>query len=273
MKTSYFRFNIWDFGRLTMKLRILIAATLLSALAPLAPASAENIQHTQQLLSTRQCPNCDLNGAGLVLANLTGANLKGADLSGANLSRANLAGADLSGANLSGTSLFGVNLTGANLSGANLSGADLRSAYLSNANLLNVNLTNTQLLGVRGMPTNIGTAEDFYKLGVIEAQAGNYRNALDYYNQALNQKPDLAAVYFARSMSRADLGDFAGATQDAAIANQLFANQGNSQGQELSKQLTEAIVARQKPTEPGTGGGGNFMNLLGSLASVLLGFL
>ncbi|MEG4390995.1 pentapeptide repeat-containing protein [Microcoleus sp. BROC3] len=253
-----------------MKLRILAAVTLLSSIAPIAPASAENIQHTQQLLATRECPNCDLSSAGLVLANLTGANLKGADLRLANLSRANLTGADLSGANLSGTSLFGVNLTGANLSGANLSGADLRSAYLSDANLLNANLTNAQLLGVRGMPTNIGTAEDFYRLGVLEAQAGNYRNAIDYYNQALNLKSDLAAVYFARSMSRADLGDFGGAAQDAARANQLFATQGNPQGQELSKQLAEAIVARQKPTEPGTGGGGNFMSLLGSIGSVLV---
>lgn len=256
-----------------MKLRILAAATLLSTIAPMSPAPAENIQHTQQLLATRQCPNCDLSGTGLVLANLTGANLKGADLRGANLSRANLSGADLSGANLSGTSLFGVNLTGANLNGANLTGADLRNSYLSDANLLNANLTNTQLLGVRGMPTNIGTAEDFYRLGVLEAQAGNYRNAVDYYNQALSQKSDLAAVYFARSMSRADLGDFAGATQDAERANELFAAQGNTQGEQLSKQLSEAIVARQKPTEPRTGGSGNFMSVLGSLGSVLLRLL
>jgi uncharacterized protein YjbI with pentapeptide repeats len=252
-----------------MKLRILAAATVLSAIAPIAPARAENIQHTQQLLATRQCPNCDLSNSGLVLANLTGANLKGADLRMANLSRANLTGADLSGANLSGTSLFGVNLTGANLSGANLSGADLRNAYLTNANLTDTNLANVQLLGVRGMPTNIGTAEDFYRLGVLEAQAGNYRNAIDYYNQALNQKSDLAAVYFARSMSRADLGDFAGATKDAARANQLFAAQGNAQGQELSKQLVEAIVVRQQPTEPRTGRG-DLMSLLGSIGSVLI---
>jgi uncharacterized protein YjbI with pentapeptide repeats len=253
-----------------MKLRILAAATLLSTIGSMPAATAENIQHTQQLLATRQCPNCDLSGAGLVLANLTGVNLSGANLSGANLSRANLSGANLSGANLSGTSLFGVNLTGANLSGANLNGADLRNAYLTDANLVNVSLTNAQLLGVRGMPTNIGTAEDFYRLGVIEAQAGNYRNAIDYYNQALNLKSDLAAVYFARSMSRADLGDFTGAAQDAGRANELFAAQGNPQGEQLSKQLAEAIVARQKPTEPRTGGGGNFMSVLGSLGSVLL---
>jgi tetratricopeptide (TPR) repeat protein len=146
----------------------------------------------------------------------------------------------------------------------------LRSAYLSDANLLNANLTNAQLLGVRGMPTNIGTAEDFYRLGVLEAQAGNYRNAIDYYNQALNLKSDLAAVYFARSMSRADLGDFSGAAQDAATANQLFVAQGNPQGQELSKQLAEAIVARQKPTEPRTSSRGDFMSLLGSIGSVLV---
>ena len=253
-----------------MKLRILAAATLLTTLAPIAPAPAENIQHTQQLLATRQCPNCDLSSAGLVLANLTGANLKGADLRLANLSRANLTGADLSGANLSGTSLFGVNLTGANLTGANLTGADLRSAYLSDANLLNANLTNAQLLGVRGMPTNLGNAEDFYRLGVKEAQAGNYRNAIDFYNQALNLKPDLAAVYFARSMSRADLGDFGGATQDATRANQLFATEGNRQGQELSKQLVEAIAERQKPTEPRTASRGDFMSLMGSIGSFLL---
>ena len=120
------------------------------------------------------------------------------------------------------------------------------------------------------MPINIGTAEDFYRLGVLEARAGNYRNAIDYYDRALNLKSDLAAVYFARSMSRADLGDFAGATQDAAKANQLFAAQGNPQGQELSKQLAEAIVVRQKPTEARIASRGDFMSLLGSIGSVLV---
>jgi len=252
-----------------MKLGILATATLLTAIVPANAASAENIQHTQQLLATRQCSQCDLSGAGLVLANLPGADLRGANLSGANLSRANLSGADLSGANLSGTSLFGVNLSGANLTGANLTGADLRTAYLGNANLASVNLTNAVLLGVRGMPTNIGEAEDFYRLGVAEAKGGNYRNAIDYYNQALSLKPDLAAVYFARSMSRADLGDFAGATQDAQVAGELFASQGNARGQEVSKELAAAIVVRQKPTEPRTGGG-SWMNALGALGSVLL---
>lgn len=257
-----------------MKLKILVATALATALYPITSASAENLEHTQQLLATRQCQSCDLSGAGLVLANLGGADLKGANLVGANLSRANLAGADLSGANLSGTSLFGANLSGANLNGANLSGADLRTAYLTNANLLNANLSNAYLMGVIGMPSNAGTAEDFYRLGVVEAKSGNYRNAIDHYNQALSLKPDLAVVYFARSMSRADLGDFVGANQDAKLAKQLFTQQGNLQGQELSKQLIAAIEVRQKPSDDqGGGGGGNFMNVVGALGSVLLKLL
>ncbi|OCQ91710.1 hypothetical protein BCD67_09420 [Oscillatoriales cyanobacterium USR001] len=252
-----------------MKFRILATVTLVSTFFPITAAFGENIEHTQQLLATKQCAQCDLSGAGLVLANLSGADLRGANLSGANLSRANLSGADLSGANLSGTSLFGVNLSGANLSGANLAGADLRTAYVGGANLVNVNLSSSQILGVRGMPTNIGGAEDFYRLGVTEAKAGNYRNAIDYYNQALSLKSDLAAVYFARSMSFADLGDFASASQDAEIAAKLFAAQGNARGEALSKELGKAIVARQKPTEPSSGGGG-WMNALGALGSVLL---
>jgi uncharacterized protein YjbI with pentapeptide repeats len=255
-----------------MKFRILATVTLLTATFPIGAVSAENLEHTQQLLATKRCAQCDLSGAGLVLANLSGADLRGANLSGANLSRANLSGADLSGANLSGTSLFGVNLSGANLSGANLSGADLRTAFVGGANLVNVNLSSSQILGVRGMPTNIGGAEDFYKLGLAEAQAGNYRNAIDYYNQALSLKSDLAVVYLARSMSRADFGDFAGAAQDAEIAAKLFASQGNARGEALSKELGKAIVLRQKPTEPSTGGGG-WMNALGTLGSVLLKIL
>lgn len=255
-----------------MKLNILATVALLTAIYP-APAFAENLEHIRQLLATRQCQNCDLSNAGLVLANLTGADLKGANLVGANLSRANLVGADLTGANLSGASLFGANLSGANLTGANLTGADLRTAYLSNATLLNVNLSNTNLIGVMGMPSSAGTAEDFYRLGVLEAKSGNYRNAVDHYNQALSLKSDLAVVYFARSMSRADLGDFAGAIQDAQLANKLFNQQGNTQGEELSKQLVAAIEARQKPTEAQGGGGGNFMSVLGSLSSLLLKFL
>lgn len=251
-----------------MKLRILATALLLTTISPTFPATAENLQHTRQLLSTGQCQECELSGAGLVLANLSGANLKGANLAGANLSRANLTGADLTGANLAGTSLFGANLTGANLTGANLAGTDLRNAYLFNATLLGVDLSNAILIGAIGLPTYTGSAEDFYRLGIAEAQAGNYRNAIDYYNRALAMKPDLAAAYFARSMAKGDLNNYVGALEDAEIAGQLYASLGSAEGEKLSEQLGEVIEARRNPAQPKQKGG--IMAALGSLLPTLL---
>jgi tetratricopeptide (TPR) repeat protein len=257
-----------------MKLKIFASTVVLTSLFTINPSLAENLASTQQLLSTKQCPGCDLTNAGLSLANLTGANLAGANLAGANLSRANLAGADLSGANLSGTSLFGANLSGANLSGAIFSGTDLRSAYLINTNLTGANLNNAVVYGAVGLTTQVASAEQFYKWGVAEAQKGAYQDAIEYYNRALEVKPDLAAAYFARSMSRADLGDYAGALQDAQTADKLFATSNNKQGQELSQKLMVMIQARQQPRklEPSSSGN-SIMGALGSIVPLLLRFM
>lgn len=251
-----------------MRLKLLSAILVLTTVCPYAPAIAENFEHTKQLLSTKQCPDCELSGVGLVLANLQGANLQGANLSGANLSRANLTGADLSGANLAGTSLFGANLTGANLTGANLAGTDLRSSYLTGANLTGVDLKNAFLLGVIGMPSSIGEAEDFYRLGVAEAKAGHYKDAVRYYNRAISLKSDLAAAYFARSMALADLGNLDGALVDAEKAREIFVSKNSSEGEELSQYLVEVIEARLNPPEPEKPN--QIVHALGSLLPALL---
>jgi uncharacterized protein YjbI with pentapeptide repeats len=81
-----------------------------------------------KLKATNECRWCDLRGADLSRAKLTGA-----DLSGANLSQADLSGADLSGANLSAAYLREANLTGASLSGTFFSKANLNGANLSGA--------------------------------------------------------------------------------------------------------------------------------------------
>ena len=256
------------FKYLKMRVKILSAVLVFTVVFPNLPAIAEDIRHTQRLLSSKQCPNCELTGVGLVLANLQGANLEGANLSGANLSRANLTGANLSGANLAGTSLFGANLSGANLSGANLAGTDLRSAYLTGANLTNVDLKNAFLLGVVGMPSNIGEAEDFYRLGIAEAKAGNYKDAVRYYNQAISMKSDLAAAYFARSMSLADLGNLNAAIADAQKSRDIFVSKGSKEGEELSQYLLEIIDLRLNPPKPEKPN--QFVHAIGSLLPSLL---
>lgn len=255
-----------------MKIIILGTYTLLTTTIVALPVGAENLQHIQQLLSTKECQQCDLSGAGLAMANLSGAKLAGANLSRANLSRTNLSGADLSGTNLSGASLHGANLTGANLTGTNIMGADLRNSYLMNANLTGVDLNQTYLQGAIGIPTYAGTAEDFYKWAFQEAQKGNYVGAIEHYNQVLSINPNFSAAYLARGMARYRLRDETGATQDAQKAAELFSLEGNTQGVEASQNFIKGMEVARQPSQPKEGGS-NFLSILGAIGSLLLRFI
>ena len=106
---------------------------------------AFNPDQLKQLLTTNQCPGCDLSNAGLSGANLFKANLAGANLTGAYLSDANLAGANLTKANLTGAFLNDAYLAHADLTGANLTGAKLFSAILVAANLTGAVFTDAKL--------------------------------------------------------------------------------------------------------------------------------
>ncbi len=106
-----------------------------------SPARAQTtdpnlLPNVTTLINTNACGECDLSGASLM-----GANLSGAELGAANLSGANLFGADLSGAELNCAFLCGADLTFANLSGADLSEAFLGGGNLSNAQLNNCPVT------------------------------------------------------------------------------------------------------------------------------------
>ncbi|HBE19674.1 MAG TPA: hypothetical protein DEG17_14390 [Cyanobacteria bacterium UBA11149] len=266
-----------------MKPTILTTATLFSASisasigaiafmnAPWSISHAENLEHTQQLLSTKACAKCNLTGAGLVVADLGGANLSGADLSRANLSRANLMGADLTQANLTGASLNGANLAGANLSGAILDGTDLRDAYLVNAQLFGTNLNRAYIQGTIGIPAYAGTPEDFYAWGVIEAEKGNYRAAIENYNQAISLKPDFAPAFLARGIALLRLSDEVGANRDAQIASKLFTEQGNQAGYQASQNLVRLVEIALNP--PKARDRGSLGNALLGIGSLLLRFL
>ncbi len=256
-----------------MNTKILAPITIVTAICLITPATAENIDHTRQLLSTKQCPKCDLNSAGLVMANLIGANLSGASMIASNLSRANLTGANLSGANLSSASLFGANLSGANLRGADLRGTDLREAYLVNADLTGALLNNAYLKGAIGIPINIAKAEDFFTWGVQEGRRKNHPGAIDYFNQALKIKPTFAEAYLARSMSRAEIGEYPAALQDAQQAANLFQSQGDAQGNKMALQVVKEVELAMKPRKEGEGSGlANFLGSVGAALFQLLSF-
>ncbi|BAY17076.1 hypothetical protein NIES21_29100 [Anabaenopsis circularis NIES-21] len=234
-------------------------------------AQAANSEHLRQLLATKQCQNCDLTGAGLVLADLSGANLSGANLTGANLSRANLTGADLRGANLAGAGLFGANLTEAKFNGANLAGADLRNTYLGNAEFTKAYLQGVNFQGAIGIPLQIATPEEFYAWGIAEGQKGNHQQAISYFNQAIAAKPEYAGAYLARGIAKYQLFDRQGAFEDAQIADKLFTNQQNGTGTQTAQAFIKELQTPYK--ENVTTGKASFFDFVSGLGSVLLQFL
>lgn len=252
----------------------------IALLASAVPAQAEDLQHLQQLLSTQDCPQCDLREAGLVHARLAGANLQGANLVRANLSQSDLTGADLTGANLTGASLAGANLTGANLTGANLTGADLRDAYLTGAILDGTTLANANLRGAYGIPSTAVSVDELLLWGNEEAQAGNYQGAIAYYTQATNLNPDAPLAYLGRAAAYNRLGDTERAVADAERAAEIYFVQGNAEGYETANFFASAIIAEeeafQEARERQRRGdlGGNLMNVITGVGSILLqGFL
>jgi uncharacterized protein YjbI with pentapeptide repeats len=125
-------------------------------------AVAANPEQVQELITTGQCPGCDLAGADLIGAHLIGADLRNANLTGANLSHANLEGADLTGANLTRANLTKTYLTNASMAKATLSHADMTSAIAYNADISravldNITIVNAELFGT---PINVGSDTD-----------------------------------------------------------------------------------------------------------------
>ena len=254
-----------------MNLNTLMITAMLTTIAVVAPAYAENADHVQQLLSTKQCQSCDLSRAGLVLARLTGANLNQANLAGANLSQAVLSGADLSGANLAGASLYGADLGGANLAGADLSGADLRGAFLSGADLTGARMTSAALQGAIGLPSTAGDAEDFYRWALEATKQRNYEKAIGHFNQVIIRKPDHAMAYFGRAIARLELGNKDGAVQDSEFASTLFSQQGQKENAEAAQKLVQSIKNPPKEQKESNGGlGQSLISVVGGLLQLLL---
>lgn len=259
-----------------MKPQLLAVITTLTTIAIASPASSESLDDLNQLLSTKQCSQCDLSNTGLVQADLTEANLSQANLAGANLSQANLMGADLTGANLTGTSLHGANLTGANLTGVNLAGTDLRNAYLGNTNLSEVDLDSAHLEGVRGLAKTAASAEQFHRWGVREAEQGNYNRAIAHYQKAINLDPELAPAYLGLAIIQFNFDHRAAAKQNTEIAAELFKNQEHELGHQTAVNFQQKMAMIQEAeanTAEREGGLGHIGKFMGSVGSLLLQFL
>lgn len=240
-----------------MHTRSLLLLSVLASVGIASPGFAENLEHTQKLLSTKECVKCDLTRAGLVFADLNGANLRGANLAGANLSQAKLQGADLRGANLAGASLNGTVLTDAKLDGANLTGADLRGAYLAGVSWQNAVVENAFLQGAIGLPTTVGKLEDFYRWAIEAERRKDYVAAITNFTKVIERQPDFAPAYIGRSAARLQGGDIAGAVSDAKQAEKLFAAQGDTENALIANKLALMIETppetKLRPAKPNFG--------------------
>ena len=251
---------------------LLLAIPLLcgSALSP--PASAADAEALLLLLQKRSCPECKLQDADLVHADLRDANLQGAQLQRANLGQAQLDGANLRGADLSFTSLKGASLRGANLEGAKLYGSDLRQSDLSGARLYQGALEETYWQGAKGISTEIQSYASLHNAGVEAAKAGRWPKAEQLFGRAITRKPDAALSWVARGISRTEQTKDDLAAADFNYAASLYQNQGKT---EFAEQLTQAAVTVQKrrtiQTNPGSGNGwgGQMLNGLSSAAQAL----
>lgn len=225
---------------------VLGSVTVLGSLATL-PAQAASPDDLRRLLTSKACAGCELGDAGLVFANLEQAELGQANLSRANLSRATLSGANLRGANLAGAVLYGANLYNADLTGADLRGADLRGAYLGGAKFGGGQLEGPLLQGVLlqgaiAIPSDLVSAETYHNWAMAEAQASRHEAAVNYYNQALSQDPNLASAYLGRSFSISVLGQLDQATSDAEQAQALFVAAGDRPGADTAAQVLQMIA-------------------------------
>jgi uncharacterized protein YjbI with pentapeptide repeats len=133
-----------------MLLRTAVTALVVVTLST-SSALAFDPTDLKKLMETKECVECDLEGADLVRANLKGANLEGVNLKKAilikvDLRSANLAGSDLEGANLWTAYLWKGNLEGVNLKGANLLNADIRFVRMKNTILCNTTMPDGSII-------------------------------------------------------------------------------------------------------------------------------
>ncbi len=243
--------------------------TALMSIGIALPVQAENLDHIRQLLSTKQCANCDLSNAGLVFAQLSGANLAGANLTGANLSQANLAGANLTGANLAGATFSGANLAGAKLAGTNLQGTDLTRSYLVGTDLSGTSIDHALIEGAIGLAPTAGTADMFYQMALEAGRRRQYERAIENFNQVLVRKPDSALALMGRALAQLELGDQKGAIQDSEQAAVLFEQQGDAVNAKSAMSLAQALKNPPKPQSTSSFGQ-TLVNVVGGLLRFLV---
>ena len=219
-----------------------------------------------KLLTSLRCSKCDLRRADLVHASLSSADLEGSDLTGANLSGSNLDGANLRNTNLSFTSLNGASLKGADLEGATLHGTDLRRADLTGAQITATELQRAHWRGAAGIPTSALNYSDLHNAGVESAKSKQWKEAENWFSEAIQRNPDAAISWLGRGLSRVEIGELVNASQDIAYASKLYKQLGDDKLSSNLHQLSQNLITTPKQQKGGNGAGITTIN--GALGAI-----
>jgi tetratricopeptide (TPR) repeat protein len=99
------------------------------------------------------------------------------------------------------------------------------------------------------MVTKPSNAEDYYRLGANNAEAGNYRQAIVDFSRLILLDPNDAFTYYNRGLVKAKSQDLKGAISDMQQAAKLYQQQGRLQAYKYAI----AQIARWRQTENNSG--------------------
>ena len=83
-------------------------------------------------------------------------------------------------------------------------------------------------------------ADEYFKLG-------NHQQAIADYDQAISLNPEYAAVYLDRGVVQYQLGNKEQALEDFAQSADLFANQGDTQNQQVAQNYLQQVQSSMPP--------------------------
>jgi tetratricopeptide (TPR) repeat protein len=95
-------------------------------------------------------------------------------------------------------------------------------------------------------PTLNPEAANLFQQGCDAYRAGNYRRAIDRFNQVVQLDPDCAEAFHNRGLATANLRQDSDAAQMLLHAGELYLQQGNPDGFNQVKQDLEALKGRKQ---------------------------
>ncbi|MGK7873033.1 MAG: tetratricopeptide repeat protein [Xenococcaceae cyanobacterium] len=98
-------------------------------------------------------------------------------------------------------------------------------------------------------PSNVPSElADYFQQGCDAYQAGNYRQAIDKFSQAIQLVSTFAEAYHNRGLAFANLRQDDDAVSNLVSAGEFYAQRGNQEGIAIVKQNLEALKAREQGT-------------------------